>query len=150
MLSLSSVSTFTYLSDFQRCGQPFLHKIVSFYQSFHSLSCCYSVLLFKRALSIKCYFIICMLLHLGEATVHFLAFCTFRVSVLFLFQPTPLHIFHLCVCVCVCLCVCDSMSLKNWPYEPPSVSQLQDFLLADRRPTGHINEVWPNLYIGNR
>ncbi|XP_023266399.1 dual specificity protein phosphatase 13-like, partial [Seriola lalandi dorsalis] len=26
---------------------------------------------------------------------------------------------------------------------------LQEFLLADRRPTGHVNQVWPNLYIGN-
>uniref|UniRef100_A0A4W6DZC3 Dual specificity protein phosphatase n=1 Tax=Lates calcarifer TaxID=8187 RepID=A0A4W6DZC3_LATCA len=35
------------------------------------------------------------------------------------------------------------------PYEPPSVSELQELLLADRRPTGHVNQVWPNLYIGN-
>uniref|UniRef100_H3DGK5 Dual specificity protein phosphatase n=1 Tax=Tetraodon nigroviridis TaxID=99883 RepID=H3DGK5_TETNG len=41
------------------------------------------------------------------------------------------------------------MSLQDLPYEPPTVSQLQDFLMADRRPTGHINQVWPNLYIGN-
>ncbi|KAM8738307.1 dual specificity protein phosphatase 13B isoform 3-T3 [Acanthopagrus schlegelii] len=41
------------------------------------------------------------------------------------------------------------MSLRDPPYEPPSVSELQDFLLADRRPTGHVNQVWPNLYIGN-
>ncbi|XP_034040688.1 inactive dual specificity phosphatase 27-like [Thalassophryne amazonica] len=41
------------------------------------------------------------------------------------------------------------MSLRNPPYEPPSVSELQQFLLADRRPTGHVNQVWPNLYIGN-
>ncbi|XP_051273179.1 dual specificity protein phosphatase 13 [Dicentrarchus labrax] len=41
------------------------------------------------------------------------------------------------------------MSLRDPPYEPPSVSDLQDFLLADRRPTGHVNQVWPNLYIGN-
>ncbi|XP_039994326.1 uncharacterized protein LOC120796061 isoform X2 [Xiphias gladius] len=42
-----------------------------------------------------------------------------------------------------------SMSLREPPYEPPSVSELQEFLLADRRPTGHVNQVWPNLYIGN-
>uniref|UniRef100_A0A8C7XYI3 Dual specificity protein phosphatase n=1 Tax=Oryzias sinensis TaxID=183150 RepID=A0A8C7XYI3_9TELE len=41
------------------------------------------------------------------------------------------------------------MSLKDPPYEAPSVSELQEFLLADRRPTGHVNQVWPNLYIGN-
>nr|XP_020457550.1 dual specificity protein phosphatase 13-like [Monopterus albus] len=41
------------------------------------------------------------------------------------------------------------MSLRDPPYEPPSVSDLQSFLLADRRPTGHVNQVWPNLYIGN-
>ncbi|XP_039639932.1 dual specificity protein phosphatase 13 [Perca fluviatilis] len=41
------------------------------------------------------------------------------------------------------------MSLSDPPYEPPSVSELQEFLLADRRPTGHVNQVWPNLYIGN-
>ncbi|XP_037829340.1 dual specificity protein phosphatase 13 isoform X2 [Kryptolebias marmoratus] len=41
------------------------------------------------------------------------------------------------------------MSLRDPPYEPPSVSELQDFLLANRRPTGHVNQVWPNLYIGN-
>ncbi|XP_013767291.1 dual specificity protein phosphatase 13B [Pundamilia nyererei] len=41
------------------------------------------------------------------------------------------------------------MSLRDPPYEPPSVSELQEFLLADRRPTGHVNQVWPNLYIGN-
>ncbi|XP_030628605.1 dual specificity protein phosphatase 13-like [Chanos chanos] len=34
-------------------------------------------------------------------------------------------------------------------YETPSVGELQDFLLADRRPTGHINQVWPSVYIGN-
>ncbi|GAA6213856.1 dual specificity protein phosphatase 9-like [Lates japonicus] len=41
------------------------------------------------------------------------------------------------------------MSLRDPPYEPPSVSELQELLLADRRPTGHVNQVWPNLYIGN-
>ncbi|XP_044228517.1 dual specificity protein phosphatase 13-like isoform X2 [Thunnus albacares] len=41
------------------------------------------------------------------------------------------------------------MSLRDPLYEPPSVSELQEFLLADRRPTGHVNQVWPNLYIGN-
>ncbi|XP_062287046.1 dual specificity protein phosphatase 13B-like [Scomber scombrus] len=41
------------------------------------------------------------------------------------------------------------MSLRDPPYEPPTVSELQEFLLTDRRPTGHINQVWPNLYIGN-
>ncbi|XP_040905367.1 protein phosphatase Slingshot homolog 2-like isoform X1 [Toxotes jaculatrix] len=50
----------------------------------------------------------------------------------------------------MCACVCQySMSLRDPPYEPPSVSELQEFLLADRRPTGHVNQVWPNLYIGN-
>ncbi|XP_017319618.1 dual specificity protein phosphatase 13 [Ictalurus punctatus] len=34
-------------------------------------------------------------------------------------------------------------------YETPSVAELQDFLLGDRHPTGHINQVWPNVYIGN-
>ncbi|XP_035986227.1 dual specificity protein phosphatase 13 isoform X1 [Fundulus heteroclitus] len=42
------------------------------------------------------------------------------------------------------------MSLRDPPYEPPSVSELQAFLLADRRPTGHVNQVWPNVYIGNQ
>ncbi|KAF7219877.1 dual specificity protein phosphatase 13B [Nothobranchius furzeri] len=41
------------------------------------------------------------------------------------------------------------MSLRDPPYEPPSVSDLQDFLLANRQPTGHVNQVWPNLFIGN-
>ncbi|XP_067466071.1 uncharacterized protein [Thunnus thynnus] len=41
------------------------------------------------------------------------------------------------------------MSLRDPLYEPPSVSELQEFLLANRRPTGHVNQVWPNLYIGN-
>ncbi|KAM9727906.1 dual specificity protein phosphatase 13B-like isoform 2-T5 [Menidia menidia] len=41
------------------------------------------------------------------------------------------------------------MSLRNPPYEPPSVSELQAVLLAGRQPTGHVNQVWPNLYIGN-
>ncbi|XP_026164701.1 dual specificity protein phosphatase 13B isoform X2 [Mastacembelus armatus] len=41
------------------------------------------------------------------------------------------------------------MSLRDPPYEPPSVSDLLDFLLADRRPTGNVNQVWPNLFIGN-
>uniref|UniRef100_A0A3Q0SAU2 Dual specificity protein phosphatase n=1 Tax=Amphilophus citrinellus TaxID=61819 RepID=A0A3Q0SAU2_AMPCI len=27
--------------------------------------------------------------------------------------------------------------------------KLQELLLTDRRPTGHVNQVWPNLYIGN-
>ncbi|XP_034464834.1 dual specificity protein phosphatase 13-like [Hippoglossus hippoglossus] len=41
------------------------------------------------------------------------------------------------------------MSLRDPPYAPPSVSELQAFLLSDRKPTGHANQVWPNLYIGN-
>ncbi|XP_058507562.1 dual specificity protein phosphatase 13-like [Solea solea] len=41
------------------------------------------------------------------------------------------------------------MSLRDPPYEPPSVAELQEFLLTDRKPTGHVNQVWPNLYIGN-
>lgn len=42
------------------------------------------------------------------------------------------------------------MSLKQLcEYETPSVDELQNFLLADRRPTGHVNQVWPNVYIGN-
>jgi len=41
------------------------------------------------------------------------------------------------------------MSLRDPPYEPPSVSELLELLLADRQPTGHVNQVWPNLYIGN-
>lgn len=42
------------------------------------------------------------------------------------------------------------MSLKELcAYETPSVAELQNFLLADRRPTGHVNQVWPNVYIGN-
>ncbi|XP_033469156.1 dual specificity protein phosphatase 13B isoform X2 [Epinephelus lanceolatus] len=41
------------------------------------------------------------------------------------------------------------MSLRDPPYEPPSVAELQEFLLEDRRPTGHVNQVWPNLFIGN-
>ncbi|XP_045926317.1 dual specificity protein phosphatase 13-like [Micropterus dolomieu] len=41
------------------------------------------------------------------------------------------------------------MSLRDPSYNPPSVSELQEFLLADRRPTGHVNQVWPNLFIGN-
>ncbi|XP_054654913.1 dual specificity protein phosphatase 13 [Dunckerocampus dactyliophorus] len=42
------------------------------------------------------------------------------------------------------------MSLRDPSYEPPSVSELQELLLKDRRPTGHVNQVWPNLYIGNQ
>ncbi|KAM6916170.1 dual specificity protein phosphatase 13B-like [Xenentodon cancila] len=41
------------------------------------------------------------------------------------------------------------MSLRDPPYEPPSVSELQELLLENKRPTGHVNQVWPNLYIGN-
>ncbi|XP_059373511.1 dual specificity phosphatase 29-like isoform X1 [Carassius carassius] len=42
------------------------------------------------------------------------------------------------------------MSLKELcAYETPSVVEMQNFLLADRRPTGHVNQVWPNVYIGN-
>ncbi|KAM4608016.1 dual specificity protein phosphatase 13B-like [Polymixia lowei] len=41
------------------------------------------------------------------------------------------------------------MSLREPPYDPPTVSELQEFLLADRLPTGHLNQVWPNIYIGN-
>ncbi|GAA6111107.1 uncharacterized protein LOC109104798 [Tachysurus ichikawai] len=42
------------------------------------------------------------------------------------------------------------LSLKELcAYETPSVAELQDFLLADRHPTGHVNQVWPNVYIGN-
>ncbi|XP_028278694.1 dual specificity protein phosphatase 13B isoform X3 [Parambassis ranga] len=43
----------------------------------------------------------------------------------------------------------DCMSLRDPPYDPPSVSELQEVLLTDRKPTGHVNQVWPNLYIGN-
>ncbi|KAL2083063.1 hypothetical protein ACEWY4_020836 [Coilia grayii] len=40
---------------------------------------------------------------------------------------------------------------KEWGmgYETPSVSDLLDFLLANRVSTGHVNQVWPHLYIGN-
>ncbi|XP_055026602.2 uncharacterized protein [Misgurnus anguillicaudatus] len=42
------------------------------------------------------------------------------------------------------------MSLKQLcDYEVPSVAELENFLLADRQPTGHVNQVWPNVYIGN-
>ncbi|XP_022540386.2 dual specificity protein phosphatase 13 [Astyanax mexicanus] len=42
------------------------------------------------------------------------------------------------------------VSLKELcAYETPSVAELEEFLLADRRPTGHVNQVWPNVYIGN-
>ncbi|XP_043110436.1 dual specificity protein phosphatase 13 isoform X3 [Puntigrus tetrazona] len=42
------------------------------------------------------------------------------------------------------------MSLKELcAYETPSVTEMQNFMLADRRPTGHVNQVWPNVYIGN-
>lgn len=42
------------------------------------------------------------------------------------------------------------MSLKELcAYETPSVAEMQNFMLADRRPTGHVNQVWPNVYIGN-
>uniref|UniRef100_A0A9J7ZB13 Dual specificity phosphatase 13a n=1 Tax=Cyprinus carpio carpio TaxID=630221 RepID=A0A9J7ZB13_CYPCA len=42
------------------------------------------------------------------------------------------------------------MSLKELcAYETPSVAEMQNFLLADRWPTGHVNQVWPNVYIGN-
>lgn len=42
------------------------------------------------------------------------------------------------------------MSFKELcAYETPSVAELQNFLLSDRRPTGHVNQVWPNVYIGN-
>ncbi|XP_074531971.1 dual specificity protein phosphatase 13B-like [Halichoeres trimaculatus] len=41
------------------------------------------------------------------------------------------------------------MSLKDSSYEPPTVSELLEVLLADRKPTGHVNQVWPNVYIGN-
>uniref|UniRef100_A0A8C5HB59 Dual specificity protein phosphatase n=1 Tax=Gouania willdenowi TaxID=441366 RepID=A0A8C5HB59_GOUWI len=41
------------------------------------------------------------------------------------------------------------MSLRDPPYGPPSVSELHELLLTDRKPTGHVNQVWPNLYIGN-
>ncbi|TRY55395.1 hypothetical protein DNTS_034414 [Danionella cerebrum] len=44
----------------------------------------------------------------------------------------------------------EMMSLKDLcAYETPSVAELQSFLLADRRPTGHVNQVWPDVYIGN-
>lgn len=41
------------------------------------------------------------------------------------------------------------MSLRDPPFEPPSISELQELLLKDRKPTGHVNQVWPNIYIGN-
>ncbi|XP_063047070.1 dual specificity protein phosphatase 13B [Engraulis encrasicolus] len=37
----------------------------------------------------------------------------------------------------------------EWGTDTPSVAELQDFLLANRVPTGHANHVWPRLYIGN-
>ncbi|XP_061915604.1 dual specificity protein phosphatase 13B [Entelurus aequoreus] len=41
------------------------------------------------------------------------------------------------------------MSHRDPPYQPPSVSVLQELQLKDRPPTGHVNQVWPNLYISN-
>ncbi|XP_077093150.1 dual specificity protein phosphatase 13B isoform X2 [Siphateles boraxobius] len=38
------------------------------------------------------------------------------------------------------------MSFKELcTYETPSVAELQNFLLSDRRSTGHVNQVWPNV-----
>ncbi|XP_069044983.1 dual specificity protein phosphatase 13B [Lepisosteus oculatus] len=34
-------------------------------------------------------------------------------------------------------------------YEPPPLSELQNLLWMNRHSTGHVNEVWPNLYIGD-
>ncbi|XP_030630721.1 dual specificity phosphatase DUPD1-like [Chanos chanos] len=34
-------------------------------------------------------------------------------------------------------------------YETPPASELLHLLLKDRRPTGHFNKVWPNIYIGD-
>uniref|UniRef100_A0A3B4BIM0 Dual specificity protein phosphatase n=2 Tax=Periophthalmus magnuspinnatus TaxID=409849 RepID=A0A3B4BIM0_9GOBI len=41
------------------------------------------------------------------------------------------------------------MSLRDQHYEPPSVAELQEILQQDQKPTGHVNQVWPNLYLGN-
>lgn len=50
----------------------------------------------------------------------------------------------------MCVYFYTRMSLKELcAYETPSVAELQDFLLADRHPTGHVNQVWFNVYIGN-
>ncbi|KAK6487490.1 dual specificity protein phosphatase 13-like [Huso huso] len=34
-------------------------------------------------------------------------------------------------------------------YETPSISELQRLLMVNRKSTGHVNEVWPNIYIGD-
>ncbi|XP_033887619.1 dual specificity protein phosphatase 13-like [Acipenser ruthenus] len=42
----------------------------------------------------------------------------------------------------------DKQASKD-KYETPSVSELQRLLMVNRKSTGHVNEVWPNIYIGD-
>ncbi|KAK1164525.1 dual specificity protein phosphatase 13-like [Acipenser oxyrinchus oxyrinchus] len=42
----------------------------------------------------------------------------------------------------------DKQASKD-KYETPSISELQRLLMVNRKSTGHVNEVWPNIYIGD-
>ncbi|XP_041116976.1 dual specificity protein phosphatase 13-like [Polyodon spathula] len=42
----------------------------------------------------------------------------------------------------------DKQASKD-KYETPSISELQCLLMENRKSTGHVNEVWPNIYIGD-
>lgn len=82
--------------------------------------------------------------------LHLLSFndvCRFRLYNVF--KNQRLKFSHVCF---VRVSVCEwqyRMSLRDPPFEPPSISELQELLLKDRKPTGHVNQVWPNIYIGN-
>ncbi|XP_036406442.1 dual specificity protein phosphatase 13-like [Megalops cyprinoides] len=40
-------------------------------------------------------------------------------------------------------------SQREWEYKTPPISDLLHLLLQNRHPTGPVNEVWPNVYIGD-
>lgn len=43
----------------------------------------------------------------------------------------------------------DTGAEEEPEYQTPPTCDLLSLLLKNRRPTGAVNEVWPNLYVGN-
>ncbi|XP_069467071.1 dual specificity protein phosphatase 13B isoform X2 [Ambystoma mexicanum] len=46
--------------------------------------------------------------------------------------------------------LCNNRGRSGTPYKPPPLADLQTMLWTHKTSTGHVNQVWPNLYLGDR